>query len=52
MEYEALKRDLATDHDDLLAYSMGKTAFVERLLEVARTDDELAFAFAVPTLES
>ncbi|WP_339104275.1 GrpB family protein [Haloterrigena salinisoli] len=51
-EYEALKRNLAADHDDLFAYSTGKTAFVEWLLEVARTDDELAFAFAVPTLES
>ncbi|MDG5761459.1 GrpB family protein [Natronococcus sp. A-GB1] len=38
-EYERLKRDLAAAHDDLVAYSEGKSAFVERLLEVAREDD-------------
>ncbi|WP_440765711.1 GrpB family protein [Natronorubrum sp. DTA7] len=51
-EYETLKRELSTEHDDLIAYSEGKTAFVERLLQFARTDDELSFEFAVPTIES
>ena len=48
-EYEALKRDLAAEHDDIVAYSTGKTAFVERVLEVARTDDAVSFEFLVPT---
>ncbi|MFC4439224.1 MULTISPECIES: GrpB family protein [Natrialbaceae] len=47
-EYERLKRDLAAEHDDLVAYSEGKSAFVRRVLEVARTDDDLTFDFAVP----
>ncbi|ELY75929.1 GrpB family protein [Natrinema gari] len=51
-EYETLKRDLADDHDDLVAYSEGKTVFIERLLEVARTDNDLTFGFPVPTIES
>ena len=51
-EYEALKRDLAAEHDDLVAYSEGKTAFLGRVLEVARTTDEFDFEFSVPTLES
>ncbi|WP_293032958.1 GrpB family protein [Natronococcus sp.] len=38
-EYERLKREPAAEHDDLVAYSEGKSAFVERLLEVARADD-------------
>ncbi|ELY61795.1 hypothetical protein C491_00025 [Natronococcus amylolyticus DSM 10524] len=38
-EYERLKRDLAAEHDDLVAYSTGKSAFVERLLERAREGD-------------
>ena len=41
-EYERLKRELAAEHDDLVAYSEGKSAFVERLLEVARADDGIA----------
>lgn len=49
-EYERLKRELAAEHDDLVAYSEGKTAFVERVLDAARTDDELTFDFAVPAL--
>lgn len=46
--YERLKRDLASEHDDLEAYSRGKTAFVERLLAAARDGDDLAFGFDVP----
>lgn len=46
-EYERLKRDLAADHDNLAAYSRGKTGFVDRLLERARADD-LEFGFEVP----
>lgn len=49
-EYEALKHDLAAEHDDLVAYSTGKTAFLERVLERARTDDELSFEFSVPVI--
>lgn len=48
-EYEQLKQELATEHDDLVAYSEGKTAFIERVLEVAHSDDSLTFDFAVPT---
>lgn len=51
-EYETLKRELATEHDDLVAYSTGKTAFLERILQQARTDDELSFEFSVPRIES
>lgn len=47
--YEALKRDLAADTDDLTEYSRGKAEFVERLLRVARESDDLPFDFAVPT---
>ncbi|TYL38110.1 GrpB family protein [Natronococcus pandeyae] len=48
-EYERLKRELAAEHDDLVAYSEGKTTFVRRVLEVARTDDDLTFDFSVPS---
>lgn len=47
-EYERLKRELTEQHDDLTEYSRGKTRFVERVLDVARTDDGLAYEFAVP----
>jgi len=47
-EYEALKRELAAEHDDLVAYSEGKTAFVERVLERARADSDLEFGFELP----
>lgn len=47
-EYERLKRELAAAHDDLAAYSTGKTEFVGRVLDTARADDGLAFAFEVP----
>ncbi|WP_160134911.1 GrpB family protein [Halococcus salsus] len=50
-EYARLKRELATDHDDLAAYSRGKTAFIERVLRVGREDDDLEFDFVVPTVE-
>lgn len=48
-KYERLKRELAAEHDDLVAYSEGKSAFVRCLLEVARTDDELTFEFTLPS---
>lgn len=38
-EYEALKRDLIADDPDLETYSLGKSEFIDRLLEVARGDD-------------
>ena len=47
-EYETLKFDLASEHDELVAYSTGKSPFVERVLEVARTDEAVAFEFSVP----
>ncbi|ELY36681.1 GrpB family protein [Natronorubrum tibetense] len=47
-EYETLKFDLASEHDELVAYSTGKRPFVERVLEVARTDEAVAFEFSVP----
>lgn len=47
-EYERLKRGLAHDHDDLTAYSRGKTAFVERVLRVGRDAADLTFDFTVP----
>lgn len=47
-EYEALKRELAAEHDDLTDYSVGKSEFVARLLDRARADADLAFAFTVP----
>lgn len=47
-EYERLKRELADDHDDLTAYSEGKSEFIGRLLQVAREDDDLVFGFTVP----
>lgn len=47
-EYEALKRDLAAEHDDLYGYSTGKTAFVERVLDVARTDEDLDIDVEIP----
>ncbi|WP_049903723.1 GrpB family protein [Halococcus agarilyticus] len=51
-EYEQLKRELAHDHDDLTAYSRGKTAFVERVLCVGRDADDLEFDFTVPIDQS
>jgi GrpB-like predicted nucleotidyltransferase (UPF0157 family) len=47
-EYEQLKRELASEHDDIVAYSKGKTAFVRRVLKSAHEDDDLIFDFAVP----
>ena len=48
-EYEQLKRDSTLETDDLTTYSRDKTAFIERLLRVAKDDDELEFDFPVPT---
>lgn len=48
-KYEQLKRELAAEHDDLFSYSEGKTAFIERVLDVARMDEQLTFDFAMPT---
>jgi GrpB-like predicted nucleotidyltransferase (UPF0157 family) len=50
-EYEHLKRSLAAEHDEIPAYSTGKTDFVRRALEAARVDDDLVYEFEVPTLE-
>jgi GrpB-like predicted nucleotidyltransferase (UPF0157 family) len=47
-EYEQLKHELASEHDDLVAYSKGKTAFVMRVLETAHDEDYPTFDFAVP----
>ncbi|WP_396612838.1 GrpB family protein [Haloferax sp. S1W] len=47
-EYEQLKRDLAAEHDDITAYSEGKSAFIDRILDVARTDDTIQFEFSLP----
>lgn len=51
-EYARLKRELTEQHDDITAYSRGKTRFVERVLAVARQDDGLAYEFAIPTCET
>lgn len=47
-EYEQLKHELASEHDDLTAYSKGKSTFVIRVLKTAREDDGLTFDFDVP----
>jgi GrpB-like predicted nucleotidyltransferase (UPF0157 family) len=47
-EYEQLKYELAGEHDDLVAYSEGKTEFIIRVLRTARTDDNLTFDFTIP----
>ena len=47
-EYEELKRELAAEHDDLVAYSEEKDDFVARLLRIAREDDELTVDVDVP----
>ena len=47
-EYEQLKRELSAEHDDLVAYSEGKTAFIERLIATARSGDDLEFDFDLP----
>ncbi|WP_248909417.1 GrpB family protein [Halocatena marina] len=48
-EYEELKRDLSDTHDDLSAYSKGKTQFMRRVLDTARKED-LPYEFTVPSL--
>lgn len=47
-EYESLKRELADGTNDLSDYSRGKSAFVQSLLDRARTDDAVALDFEVP----
>lgn len=47
-EYETLKRDLAEDTEELEAYSRGKTAVLERTLDVARASEEVSLDFEVP----
>ena len=49
--YEARKRELAAETDELGTYGRGKTPIVERLLERAREEAADDFAFEVPTLE-
>ena len=49
-EYERLKRRLIAEHDSLEAYSVGKTAFIEELLAVARLDDRFSYEFSIPEL--
>ena len=48
-EYEQLKRNLTTEYDDLVAYSKGKSEFIDRVLQTAVEDDDLTFEFTVPT---
>jgi GrpB-like predicted nucleotidyltransferase (UPF0157 family) len=48
-EYEDLKCEPTAEHDDLVAYSEGKSTFIKRILEVARTDESLTFDFTIPT---
>jgi GrpB-like predicted nucleotidyltransferase (UPF0157 family) len=47
-EYESLKRDLAAETDELAAYSRGKTALLERILDVARAGEDVTLDFEVP----
>jgi GrpB-like predicted nucleotidyltransferase (UPF0157 family) len=47
-EYEQLKHELSVEHDDLVAYSEGKTAFIERVIATARSDEDLRFDFELP----
>jgi len=48
-EYERLKYELSAEHDGLVAYSEGKTAFIERVIAAARSSDDLTFDFDLPT---
>lgn len=49
-EYERLKRQLTNEYDDLEAYSVGKTAFMQELLDTARQDGSLEYEFEIPNL--
>lgn len=49
--YEALKRQLADDTDDLERYSRGKTAFIAEVLAAARADPRLTYPFEIPRLD-
>lgn len=46
--YEDLKRGLVADDPDLESYSRGKSEFIDRLLEVAREDDDVDVTVEVP----
>lgn len=46
--YEALKRDLAADHDGLDAYSEAKSPFMDELLKVGQSDPQLSYDFEIP----
>lgn len=48
-EYEAAKRELAAETDDLTAYSVGKTDLVVEILERVREDDAVVLGFEIPT---
>lgn len=47
-EYEELKRDIASQTDNIEEYSRSKTAFIDQLLDRARTDDDVTLDFDVP----
>lgn len=47
-EYEQLKRETASDTDELETYGTAKSEFVQQLLETARESDEFTFDFEVP----
>ncbi|UPM42018.1 GrpB family protein [Halocatena salina] len=49
-EYEQLKRELMEQHEDLTAYSRGKTRFIGQVLDTARQNDGQTYAFAVPSV--
>lgn len=51
-KYKRLKRELTEQHDDLTAYSRGKTWFIGAVLDAARQDDDLAYGFAVPSVST
>lgn len=48
-EYAELKREQASETDDLETYSKAKTAFVKRLLDAARNQPDLEFGFETPS---
>lgn len=49
-EYERLKHTLASEHEEIKQYSMGKAPFIRRVLEMARSDEDLQYEFDVPAL--
>ena len=48
-EYEQLKREHASETDDLETYSRSKSAFIAELLAVAQEQEDFEFEFAIPT---